>query len=66
MSRLKTGQFRAQEQAHARTRDKTASLQNGLLGASHGIKLDTRAQSKAGGADPHLEAVGEVNRAAHP
>lgn len=52
--------------AQARTRDKTTSLQNGLLGASHGIELDTRAQSTAGGADPHLEAVAAGHRAAHP
>ena len=52
--------------AQARTRNKTTSLQNGLLGASHGIELDTRAQSTAGGADPHLEAVATGHRTAHP
>ena len=49
-------------QAHA---GQSTSLQNGLLEASHGIELDTRAQSTAGGADPHLEAVAEGHRAAH-
>lgn len=53
---------RAGAQAHA---GQNTSLQNGLLEASHGIELDTRAQSKAGGADPHLEAVAAGQRAAH-
>ena len=43
---------RAHFWAQARTRDKNASLQNGLLRAPHGIELDTRAKSTAGGADP--------------
>jgi hypothetical protein len=46
--------------ARARNAD---SLQNELLEAPHGIELDTRAPSAAGGADRHLEAVGAVHRA---
>jgi len=53
---------RAGAQAHA---EENAGQQNGLLEASHGIELDTRAQSTAGGADPHLEAVAAGHRAAH-
>ncbi len=34
--------------------------QTELLEATHGQRLDTRAASAAGGADPHLEAVGTV------
>lgn len=45
--------------------EEIASQKNGLLEASHGIELDTRAQSKAGGANPHLEAVATRHRAAH-
>ena len=33
---------------------------NELLEAHHGKRLDTRAQGKASGNDPHLEAVGAV------
>jgi hypothetical protein len=36
-----------------------------LLEASDGQRLDTRATSKAGGADPQLAPVGKVHRAAH-
>jgi len=54
--------LRAGAQAHA---EENAGQQNGLLEASHGIKLDTRAQSTAGGADPHLEAVAAGHRATH-
>jgi hypothetical protein len=36
-----------------------------LLESDHGTRLDTRAQSAAGGADPHLAPVGAVNRPAH-
>ena len=36
---------------------------NELLEAHHGERLDTRAQGKAIGADPHLEAVGAVHGA---
>jgi len=53
---------RAGPQAHA---EENAGQQNGLLEASHGIELDTRAQSTAGGADPHLEAVAAGHRATH-
>ena len=53
---------RAGAQAHA---EENAGQQNGLLEASHGIELDTRAQSTAGGSDSHLAAVGEGHRAAH-
>lgn len=54
---------RAGAHAHA---GEISDQQNGLLEASHGIELDTRAQSTSGGADPHLEAVGAGHRAAHP
>ena len=47
-------------------RAKPRAAQNGLLGASHGIKLDTRAQSEAGVADPHLETLASGHRAAYP
>jgi hypothetical protein len=57
-----SGAVRAGAHAHA---GQTTSPQNGLLEAPHGIELDTRAQSAPGGADPHLEAVGAVHRAAH-
>jgi len=48
--------------AHARARN-AESVQNGLMGAPHGIELDTRAPSAAGSTDRHLEAVGAVHRA---
>jgi hypothetical protein len=57
---------------HARARFSHAragnieGLQNELLGAPHGVELDTRAQSQAGGADPHLATVATGHRAAHP
>ena len=57
-----TAAVREGAQAHA---GETTSLQNGLLEARDGNWLDTRAQSKAGGADPHLEAVAAGHRAAH-
>jgi|JI10StandDraft_1071094.scaffolds.fasta_scaffold192857_5 hypothetical protein len=38
---------------------------NELLEADHGKRLDTRAESKAIGADSNLEAVGAVHRASH-
>jgi hypothetical protein len=37
--------------------------QNKLLEAQHGNNLDTRTQGAAGRVNPHLEAVGAVNRA---
>ena len=37
-----------------------------LVEVTHGIDLDIGAQSQTGGADPQLEAVGAVNRAAYP
>jgi hypothetical protein len=40
-------------------------LQNELLKAQHGDELDTGAPGPTGRADPHLEAVGAGNRAAH-
>ena len=43
---------------------KLESTQNELLEASDGKRLDTRAPGKAGGADPHMETVGAVHRAA--
>lgn len=58
-----SGAVRAGASAHA---GQNTSLQNGLLEAPHGNYLDTRAQSTAGGADPHLEAVAAGNRAAYP
>ena len=48
--------------AHA---EKSTGTKNELLEHQHGNYLDTRAQSTAGGADPHLEAVGAGQRAAH-
>jgi hypothetical protein len=44
---------------------KNINPSNELLDAHHGKRLDTRAQGKAGGNDPHLEAVGAVHGAAH-
>ncbi len=46
--------------------EENSSLQNELLEQQHGIELDTRAQSTAGGADRHLEAVAAGYRATHP
>ena len=43
--------------------EENPSLQNELLEQHHGIELDTRAQSTAGGADPHLETVDAGHRA---
>jgi hypothetical protein len=43
-------------------REISGTVQNGLLGAPHGIELDTRAPSAAGVNDQHLEAVGAVHR----
>ena len=43
-------------------REISGPVQNGLLGAPHGIELDTRAPSTAGVTDRHLEAVGAVHR----
>ena len=59
----KTAPVRAGAHPHA---EEISGQQNGLLEASHGIELDTRAQSTSGGADPHLEAVAAGHRAAHP
>jgi len=50
--------------AGARAED-SQSAPNELLEQQHGNWLDTRAQGEAGGADPHLAPLGEVNRAAH-
>ena len=55
-------QVRAGAHPHAK---ELGDQQNELLEASHGIELDTRAQSTAGGADPHLETVAAGHRAAH-
>ncbi len=44
---------------------KNINPSNELLEAHHGERLDTGTQGKAGGAYPHLEAVGAVNGAAH-
>jgi hypothetical protein len=43
--------------------EEITSSQNELLEQQHGVELDTRAQSTAGGADPHLAAVGAIHRA---
>jgi len=45
--------------------ENSKSLQNELLGDEHGERMDTSAAGTAGRANPHLEAVGEVHRAAH-
>ncbi|MES2324696.1 MAG: hypothetical protein V4633_20755 [Pseudomonadota bacterium] len=46
--------------AHGKPSNKS---DNELLEAQHGERMDTGATSKAGDADPHLEAMGEVYRA---
>jgi len=46
--------------------EEDANAPNKLLEAADGNELDIGAQGAVGGADPHLEAVGAVNRAAHP
>jgi hypothetical protein len=48
--------------AHA---EENASLQNELLEHQHGNYLDAGAQGQPGQANPHLEAVGAGQRAAH-
>jgi hypothetical protein len=48
--------------AHA---EEITTMQNELLEAPHGDRLDTRAQGQAGGCDPGLEALGAVHRAPH-
>ena len=53
---------RAGAQAHA---EENAGQQNGLLEASHGIELDTRAQAQTGRENPQLEAVAAGHRATH-
>ena len=58
-----TGAVRAGASAHA---EEISGSQNKLLEQQHGIELDTRAQSTAGGADPHLATVAAGHRAAHP
>lgn len=49
---------------HAGAHGKTLNQRNELLETHHGERLDSRAQGAASGDDPHLEAVGTVNRAA--
>lgn len=49
----------AQAPAHA---DKSSFAPNKLLEADHAERLDIGAQGAAGRANPHLEAVGAVNR----
>ena len=44
---------------------KTDSAATELLEANHGERLDTRATDATGGADPRVDAVGAVHRAAH-
>ena len=56
------GAGRADAHAHA---SQNAGQQNELLEAAHGNHLDTGAPSKAGGADPYMEAVGAGHGAAH-
>lgn len=55
-----SGTVRASGHAHA---SENADRPNELLEHQHGNYLDTRAQSKAGGIDPHLEAVESGYRA---
>lgn len=55
-----SGTVRASGHAHA---SESADRPNELLEHQHGNYLDTRAQSKAGGIDPHLEAVESGYRA---
>lgn len=43
----------------------TETEQPGLLEASHGQGLDTRTTGAAGGTDPHMEALGAIDRTAH-
>lgn len=45
----------AADPAHAKQNE---GVQNGLLEASHGVELDTRAQSAAGRADPAMATLG--------
>jgi hypothetical protein len=51
--------------AHPPARE-TAGQQNKLLEHQHGNYLDAGAQSTAGGANSHLEAMAAGHRAAHP
>ena len=46
--------------------EENESAPNELLEVSDGERLDTGTTGSTGCADPHLEAVGTVNRAAHP
>lgn len=55
-----SAQVRAPASAH--TMNFTVE-QTELLEASHGQRLDTRAQGQTSGADPRLEAVGKIHRA---
>lgn len=52
--------------AASRARSETKNTPTELLEASHGERLDPRAQSKAGRTDPHLATVGEVDRPPKP
>lgn len=60
-----TRTVRAGAHPHAHAGENT-NLQNGLLEHQHGQFLDTRTQSMAGGADPHMEAVAAGLRPAQP
>lgn len=53
---------RADAGAHAAIQE---ADQTGLLEASDGQRMDTGAQGAAGGADPHLATVGEIDRPAY-
>jgi hypothetical protein len=57
-----TAPVRAGPHAHA---GQNTGQKNELLEHQHGNYLDTGTQGTAGGADPHLEAVGTGQRAAH-
>ena len=46
--------------AGARAHGKLNNQPNELLGAQHGERVDIGATGKAGGADPHLEALGTI------
>lgn len=60
---MPTSAEQARQHAHAAT---SQSEQNEVLGANDGERMDAGKASTAGRTDPHLEAVGEVDRPAKP
>lgn len=60
---VNNGQADSRSNTHAHEKDITPT--NELLEASHGERLDYRAQSAAGGVNSGLETVGAVNGAKH-